>query len=207
LGALERLRPGYLAEYYERQAVGNAQLSQLLAHGSDLLVCEQLDRLDRILARIDHGERGAMVELEVLALFVRCGYVPVTEPDRDGKVPDFAVDIADQRVFVEVIGPPWSDPAATLFEQLKDAAETLFEVLDPNQRLQIGFLVEPTAPTVEQIVAALDGLQHNTDVVLIEDAHVCSSLQSVSTSSGSTLVPLPQSAAGALSKVLLEAGW
>jgi len=169
LGALERLRPGYLADCYERQALGNAEFAQLLAHGSDLLACEHLPGLDRVLGRLEHGERGAMVELGVAAFFARSGFIPVIQPQQTGKVLDLGLDVAHRRVFVEVIGPTWSDAAARLRDQLKGAAETLFAHLGPNQRLQVGFLVEPTDVVVDRVDAAMSRLVTSGSVVPIEN--------------------------------------
>jgi hypothetical protein len=45
LGALERLRPEYLAEVHETQIRANFTLSHLIAHGMDLLACEGLPGL------------------------------------------------------------------------------------------------------------------------------------------------------------------
>jgi hypothetical protein len=169
LEALERLRPGYLTQYFETQALGNAQFAHLLAHGFDLVACKDLVGVDSLLARIEHGERGAIVELGVIAFFVRSGFIPLIEPQRDGKVPDFAVDVADRRVFGEVIGPTWSDAATRLQNQLKEAAAALFASLARNQRLQVGFLVEPTSGAVERVSSAVNTLVGAPGVVRIDD--------------------------------------
>jgi hypothetical protein len=132
LGALERSRREHLARYHDTQALGNLELSQLLAHASDLLACEQLKGLASILDRLDHGERGAMVELEVLAFVARCGLVPVIEPELHGKQLDFAVDVAGERIFAEVIGPERSESAESLIRELQQAASGLFDCVGPD---------------------------------------------------------------------------
>jgi len=167
LEALERLRPGYLTQYFEKLVLGNAEFAHLLAHGLDLVACEGLPGLEALLGRIEHGERGATVELGVLAFLVRSGFTPVIEPTLGGKVPDFALDVADCRVFGEVIGPTWSDAAARLQAQLQKAASTLFACVGPNKRLQVGFLSEPSAVIVDRVTAAMNDLAGSAGVVPI----------------------------------------
>ena len=170
LGALERLMPERLADFYEHDESGNLGFSHLLVLGADLLACEHLEHIDRILARVAGGERGAAVELELLAAVVRSGLAPIVEPELHGKVLDFAVDTDQGRVFFEVVGPALSDEATLLREQLQAASASLFAALTSGERLQVGFLKEPTTSAVAAVRRLIEPLRRSPGVLVEEDS-------------------------------------
>jgi len=169
LGALERLRPGYLAEVHENQPRANFTLSHLIAQGMDLFACEDLPGLNRIIKRIEKGDRGGESEIRVAAFLRRLGLSLTLEPVLDGKKPDLAIEDEAGRVYVEVIFPEWSAPLVELVELLKEARDALMRVIQVGQHLQVAFLEDPTPSAVGVIAAALASLQPSQTIRPIKD--------------------------------------
>jgi hypothetical protein len=111
LGALERLQPTYLAEFHATELRANFALSHLASQGMDLLACEDLPGLHRIIKRIEKGDRGAESEIRVAAFLRRQGLPVTLEPLLDRKRPDLAIEDEAGRVYVGghlsgVVGTP-----------------------------------------------------------------------------------------------------
>jgi hypothetical protein len=170
LGALERLRPAYLTEFHATQLRANFTLSQLIAQGMDLLACESLPGLRRIIKRIEKADRGAEAELRVAAFFRRLNLPLTLEPWLDGKKPDLAIDGETGRTYVEVISPGWPAPLTELVELLHEAADVLAGLVHIGEHLQVAFLDDPTPPTVGVVATAIQSLQPSQTVRQIENA-------------------------------------
>jgi hypothetical protein len=169
LGALERLRPTYLAEFHATQPRANFSLLYLASQGMDLLACENLPGLHRIIKRIEKGDRGAESEIRVAAFLRRQGLPVTLEPPLDGKRPDLAIEDEAGRVYLEVIFPEWSAPLAELVELLTEARDALMRVIQVGQHLQVAFLEDPTPSAVGVIAAALASLQPSQTIRPIKD--------------------------------------
>jgi hypothetical protein len=168
LGALERLRPEYLAEVHETQIRANFTLSHLIAHGMDLLACEGLPGLSRIIDRIEKGDLGGASEIRAAAFFRRLGLSLTLEPVLDGKKPDLAVE-GEGRSYLEVIGPGWPAALKELVGLLDEAADALVSVVKVGQHLQVAFLRDPTPSVIGVVATALPSLPEAQDIRQVED--------------------------------------
>jgi hypothetical protein len=169
LGALERLRPAYLAEFHATQLRANFTLSHLIAQGVDLLACESLPGLRRIIKRIEKADHGAESEIRVAAFLRRLGLPITLEPPLGEKCPDLAIEDEAGRVYVEVTAAQWRVPLTELVELLMDARDVLMRVIQVGQHLQVAFLEDPAPSAVGVIAAALASLQPSQAVRRIKD--------------------------------------
>lgn len=106
--ALRRLWPELLSQLEARATQGDRGISMVIsaiANGLTLAACEQLSGFGPVMARVRRGEGSAWAELEFAAALVRCGFMPLLEPQLGSKTLDCSVGLGSERVYVEVIAP------------------------------------------------------------------------------------------------------
>jgi len=93
--------------------------------GRDLRACEDLPGFERLLPRIQRGDRSAFSELRFAAALTRLNLRPEIEPQLGSTVLDTAVDYEGTQVYCEVIAPERADAITSIQPAIQALAETI----------------------------------------------------------------------------------
>jgi hypothetical protein len=155
LEALDRLCPNYVAAVVSGPTRGLAVVAPAIDFGRVLQRCERMPGFEKILPRLQRGDRSACSEAHYAAGLGIIGCNPEIEPPLEGAVLDTAVDWRGTRVYSEVISPERADAIV--------AAQTDVQLLASAVRdAALGFVVEvllETDITPETHAAVLRSLQ------------------------------------------------
>lgn len=105
LDALQRLCPGYVAALVSGPTRGLGVVVPAIDFGLVLRECERMPGFEKILPRLQRGDRSAFSEAHYAASLSRAGCDPQIEPEVGAAVLDTAVDWAGTPIYSEVISP------------------------------------------------------------------------------------------------------
>ncbi len=157
LEALDRVCPGYVAALASDPTRGLLVAVPAIEFGRVLKQCETMPGFEKILPRLQRGDRSAFSEAHYASALRRAGCQPEIEPALGAAVLDTAVEWNGIRIFSEVISPERADAVVAAQSELQLLANAVRDAV-PGFVVEVLLETDFTSETQEAVLSALGTL-------------------------------------------------